>query len=179
MDPDVIALFREVADRLPSEREEYYARHKVPTALRGEIESLLRFDGETDDAIHDRVASAAQALLRSPGARQANPADTWTAGTTRASPALSEIGEGRFPAGTLLGGRYRIVSLLGRGGMGEVYRASDLKLRQPVALKFLPEATARDPQLLARFHGEVRLARQISHPNVCRVYDIGEIDGAA
>ena len=64
--------------------------------------------------------------------------------------------------------------------MGEVYRADDLKLGQPVALKFLPAPTCRqDPARLARFHTEVRIARQVSHPNVCRVYDIGEVDGAA
>ncbi len=86
--------------------------------------------------------------------------------------------EGRFVPGSLLGGRYRIVALLGRGGMGEVYRATDLTLGQSVALKFLPEEAARDQRLLERFHGEVRVARQVSHPNVCRVYDIGEADGA-
>jgi serine/threonine-protein kinase len=73
--------------------------------------------------------------------------------------------------------RYRILGLLGRGGMGEVYRATDLRLSQQVALKFLPESTAADPDTLARFHNEVRIARQVSHPNVCRVYDIGEVDG--
>jgi serine/threonine-protein kinase len=73
--------------------------------------------------------------------------------------------------------RYRIVGLLGTGGMGEVYRADDLKLRQPVALKFLPVALSRDTRRLERFHHEVRVARQVSHPNVCRVYDIGEADG--
>ena len=72
---------------------------------------------------------------------------------------------------------YRIVSLIGRGGMGEVYRAEDLKLGQPVALKFLPDDVARDADRLARFHGEVRVARQVSHPNVCRVYDISEVNG--
>ena len=61
--------------------------------------------------------------------------------------------------------------------MGEVYRATDLRLSQQVALKFLPESTASDPDTLARFHNEVRIARQVSHPNVCRVYDIGEVDG--
>ncbi len=85
--------------------------------------------------------------------------------------------EGRFVPGTLLGGRYRIIALLGRGGMGEVYRATDLMLGQSVALKFLPEEAARDQRLLERFHGEVRIARQVSHPNVCRVYDIGEYAG--
>ncbi len=85
--------------------------------------------------------------------------------------------EGRFVSGTLLGGRYRVIGLLGEGGMGEVYRATDLALGQSVALKFLPEAAAKNDRLLERFQGEVRVARQVSHPNVCRVYDIGEIDG--
>jgi serine/threonine-protein kinase len=61
--------------------------------------------------------------------------------------------------------------------MGEVYRADDLKLGQAVALKLLPERLADDPERLEYFHNEVRLARQVSHPNVCRVYDIGEVDG--
>src|SRR6202162_2344728 len=91
----------------------------------------------------------------------------------------SSSDEGRFTAGTVLGERYRILGLLGRGGMGEVYRAFDLKLEQTVALKFLPAATARDSRLLERFRGEVRVARQVSHRNVCRVHDIGEADGAA
>ena len=77
----------------------------------------------------------------------------------------------------MLDGRYRIIGLLGRGGMGEVYRADDLRLGQPVALKFLPDALRDDPVRLAQFHNEVRTARQVSHPNVCRVYDIGEVDG--
>ena len=84
--------------------------------------------------------------------------------------------EERFRSGTLFANRFRIVALLGRGGMGEVYRAEDLQLGQPVALKFLtsawPDGRARD-----RLRTEVRLARQIAHPNVCRVYDIGESQG--
>src|SRR5580698_11045632 len=90
---------------------------------------------------------------------------------------ISAADEGRFIAGTLLGGRYRIIGLLGRGGMGEVYRATDMMLGQSVALKFLPVEASSNPRLLERFHGEVRVARQVSHPNVCRVYDIGEIEG--
>ena len=73
--------------------------------------------------------------------------------------------------------RYRIVSLLGKGGMGEVFRAEDMRLNQTVALKFLPIAMAEDAAARDRFHQEVRLAREISHPNVCRVFDIGESDG--
>ena len=84
------------------------------------------------------------------------------------------LDRGRFVAGTMLAGRYRIVGLIGKGGMGEVYRAEDLKLRQLVALKFLPDALSADGPMLARFHREVRAARQITHANVCRVHDIGE-----
>ncbi|HEX6323081.1 MAG TPA: serine/threonine-protein kinase [Vicinamibacterales bacterium] len=87
------------------------------------------------------------------------------------------IATGGFTPGTILADRYRIVGLLGRGGMGEVYRADDLKLAQPVALKFLPPDLASDPVRRERFFAEVAIARQISHPNVCRVYDIAEVDG--
>jgi len=85
--------------------------------------------------------------------------------------------DGRFAPGALLAGRYRIVAMLGKGGMGEVYRADDLTLDQPVALKFLPEAVASNPSSVERFRNEVRIARQVSHANVCRVYDLGEIGG--
>ena len=68
------------------------------------------------------------------------------------------------------------MALAGRGGMGEVYRAEDLTLGQVVALKFLPKILSQDAAALTRFHAEVRTARQVSHPNVCRVFDIGEAD---
>jgi hypothetical protein len=84
---------------------------------------------------------------------------------------------GGFAPGTILGERFRIIGLVGRGGMGEVYRADDLKLGQPVALKFLPENLASEPAWIERFYAEVRHARGVSHPNVCRVYDVGEIEG--
>jgi len=86
---------------------------------------------------------------------------------------------GPFPPGTLLAKRYRIVALLGSGGTGEVYRADDLTLDQAVALKFYPARVQAEPGTMARFHREVRLARQISHPNICRVFDIGETEGRA
>ncbi len=83
--------------------------------------------------------------------------------------------EAHYVPGTILADRYRIVSPLGKGGMGEVYRAEDLKLGQTVALKFLPRSLAQTDQALERFTREVRLARQVSHPSVCRVFDLGEI----
>ncbi len=84
---------------------------------------------------------------------------------------------GSFIAGTVLDGRYRIVALLGRGGMGEVYKAEDLNLDHEVALKFLPDSFANDTAALIRFRTEVRIARQVTHANVCRVFDIGEFEG--
>ncbi|MCZ6508917.1 MAG: protein kinase, partial [Acidobacteria bacterium] len=100
------------------------------------------------------------------------------AGTDLRTPTPSQpSGESRFLPGTIIADRYRIFGLLGRGGMGEVYRADDLKLGQAVALKFLPEGFSANQELLDRFLNEVRTARQVAHLNVCRVYDIGEIDG--
>jgi serine/threonine-protein kinase len=85
--------------------------------------------------------------------------------------------ETRFAPGQVLAGRYRIVAALGKGGMGVVYRADDLALGQPVALKFLPSVFADAPDRLARFRKEVATARRVSHPNACRVYDLVEVDG--
>jgi len=80
-----------------------------------------------------------------------------------------------FTPGSIVAGRYRIVSLLGRGGMGEVYRADDLRLGQPVALKFVTISDAAGG--IENLYHEVRVARQVSHPNVCRVHDVVEADG--
>ena len=82
-----------------------------------------------------------------------------------------------FAPGSMVADRYRVVSLLGRGGMGEVYGADDLKLGQRVALKFLPTERGKDHSWRDQFFAEVRMARQVSHPNVCRVYDVGESEG--
>jgi serine/threonine-protein kinase len=89
----------------------------------------------------------------------------------------SSLGHGRFEPGTKISARYRIVGMLGRGGMGEVYRADDLELDQSVALKFLPDHMVADPAAMRRFRNEVKVARQIAHPNVARIYDIGEAAG--
>src|SRR5215831_14219119 len=93
-----------------------------------------------------------------------------------ADSSVSSAEEGHFPAGTVLAGRYRVLGLIGQGGMGEVYRAYDLILNQAVALKFLGRANMPEAAL-ARFRNEVRVARRISHPNVCRVHDIGFVEG--
>jgi hypothetical protein len=94
-----------------------------------------------------------------------------------AGTATFQIRDAPLAPGAALAGRYQIVRQLGRGGMGVVYQADDLRLGHPVALKFLPAALAADAHRLAQFHNEVSVARQVSHPNVCRVYDIGDVDG--
>ena len=90
----------------------------------------------------------------------------------------TRLDEGPFRPGSLFADRFRMIGELGRGGMGAVYRAHDLKLDQTVALKFLQTKRLQDHgSSHLRLRAEVRLARQIAHPNVCRVYDLGEYGG--
>jgi eukaryotic-like serine/threonine-protein kinase len=149
-------LFEEAIGRDTSERDAFLERAcgDDPT-LKREVESLLAHHQPTGRFIPTLAHDAARLL----------PQDR-----------LFSSGSARFIPGTVLANRYRIIALLGKGGMGEVYRADDLKLSQSVALKFLPEKLAQDRNMLERFHREVRIARQISHPNICRVFDIGEVE---
>lgn len=109
------------------------------------------------------------------------PTELWTpshAGrAAAASRSPSAPSASRFAPGTMLADRYRIVSRLGSGGMGEVYRAEDLRLGQAVALKFLPRELGREAGRRDLLFREVRLGRQVSHPNVCRLYDVVEWEG--
>lgn len=125
------------------------------------------------DASASTVASAESDTLapRSPSGQALH--DEVKARLFEGKPAPPEV----YEAGTLLAGRYRVSALLGRGGMGEVYRAHDLVLEEDVAIKFLPRDLAHSEVYLARFLAEVRTARQVSHANVCRVHDIAEADG--
>ena len=107
-------------------------------------------------------ATAGGFTRRTPPAAGKPPSSGWLTSS-------DSISHGRFEPGALFDNRYRIIGLLGRGGMGEVYRADDMRLGQPVALKLLPETLRHDPVRLAQFHNEVRTARQVSHANVCRV----------
>jgi eukaryotic-like serine/threonine-protein kinase len=150
MDPDAIVLFRELADRSSSDREEYYARHQVPAAVCAEVESLLRFDRETVNSIHGWIAAAADSVL---------------AGHPLATGARL--------------GPYELLAPAGAGGMGEVYKARDTRLDRTVAIKVLPPHVARDPVLNQRFEREARMLAALSHPHICPVFDVGHQDGIA
>ena len=97
--------------------------------------------------------------------------------TTMEGPPIA-VGETlQFPPGKVFARRFTIVEQIGRGGMGVVYKALDGDLGQTVALKLILPKFAAVPAFTQRFRREVRLARQISHPNVCRVFDLGEEEG--
>ena len=100
------------------------------------------------------------------------------AGSFLESPAIDVSGAGEP---SLIGrtfGTYTIISLLGAGGMGEVYRAHDAKLGRDVALKTLPLEFARDPERLERLRREARTLASLNHPNIAAIYDVEELDGA-
>ncbi len=172
-------LFEQALERESAERPRFLdAACAADPSLRHEVEEMLRFDERAEDFIEMPVFGVAAALI---GARQlsaARASDNPFAKRSAGPFDSSASDESRFIPGDVLAGRYRVGGLLGRGGMGEVFRADDLKLKQPVALKFLPEALSNDTAALARFYQEVSVARQVSHRHVCRVYDVGEAEGA-
>ena len=132
--------------------------------LRGEVEKLIRSFENAESFMESPAAVEAASMFEDKK-------------TLMANQTTGELKDQKFVAGTILANRYRILELLGKGGMGEVFKAEDIKLNQVVALKFLPDNLEKNKAALERFHSEVRNARQVSHANVCRVFDIGEING--
>ncbi len=181
MTPERHALIREiflVTLAAPAEKRAAILDQRCgdDQVLRGEVENLI--DHHTDETI---TPDAHVATSPTDGWRQGEPKLDLDANATteihRPGTPGSGVPSGPLDPGTVVGGRYRIVSELGRGGMGVVYRAEDLTLGQTIALKFLDPLMATNPVWLDRFRTEVRLAREVTHPCVCRMYDIGEADG--
>jgi serine/threonine-protein kinase len=148
-------------------------------ACTSELEDLTPYCPACGSSLGSAPVDDATTMLTTPSAysRAAPPLVASGASSAAYLAADSSPGQDGFGTGSVLGARFRIIGRLGRGGMGDVYRADDLVLGQPVALKVLPRDLATNADRQARFYGEVRIARTVSHPNVCRVYDVGTLDG--
>ncbi len=156
MRPNVTALFREVADRAPAEREDYYIREQVPEELRAEVESLLQYDA-AEDSLRGYVSSAERLLIDSSSSAAGEP-----------------LRSSRGAPDTI--GRFIVTRLLGRGGMGEVYLARDPLIDRAVAIKLIGGEHEGDVER-HRLVREARAAGRLHHPNIVTVFEAGEHHG--
>ncbi len=173
------SIFLESLEHPDVSRAEFIATKAAGDAdLIREVHALLHHHADIDPSIIEQEVKRTQTRVLLGDTAYGQGAQVASGMTPPSAPSPSrsslKIDRGRFAPGSMVAARYRIVDLIARGGMGEVYRADDLKLNEPVALKFLPKRLANDKQWLDRFLDEVRVARTVSHPNVCRVYDVGE-----
>src|SRR5579859_4845022 len=151
-------LFHSALQCDPADRSRFLDQSCGPDdSLRRELESMLACEDEAREFIElPALELAARLMIQEETAGASGPPSAWIGRTV---------------------GRYRIVEELGAGGVGVVYRAEDSSLGRPVALKFLADAVAADPQAALRLRGEAQAAAALNHPHICSIHEIGEYQG--